>query len=103
MNESKIKQLQKQYGYKLYQDLIDSGEAWKIGGDITKKCKELLLSGVCFLPHKSIYINVFVTIPSRYQVKRDDYGSIDRSIKYWSDEWNLSKEIGRNIMESVAT
>lgn len=101
MNESEIKRLQKQYGYKLYQDLIDSGEAWRIGGETTKKCKELLISGVCFLPHTSTYVNVFVTIPSRHQVKSTDYGSIERSKKYWSDEWNVSKEIGNEIMKSV--
>lgn len=101
MNESKIRLLQEQFGYKLYQDLIDSGEAWKIGGETTKICKDLLIKGVCFLPHKSVYINLFVSIPSRHQVKNTDFGSLYRSKKYWADEWNMSTEIGKNIMKSV--
>jgi len=36
MNERKIQELQKQFGYDIQQSLINSGEAWKIGGNVTK-------------------------------------------------------------------
>lgn len=101
MNERKIQQLQKQYGYDLQQSLINSGEAWKIGGQVTKDCKDAIKSGACYLPYHSIKVNIFVTVPSRYQVGANEYGSLERSKKYWSDEWNVSKEIGKRIMESV--
>lgn len=100
MNESKIRSLQKQYGYKLYQDLIDSGEAWKIGGEITELCRKALNEGACFLPYKSHFVSIFITIPSRYQVARGEKGSIERSKKFWSDEWNISNLIGKSIEQS---
>lgn len=101
MNESKIRKLQKQYGFKIYQDLIDSGEAWRLGGEITQKCKEALDTGACFLAYRSHKINIFTWVPSRYQVSRGDKGSVEMSKKYWSDEWNISKLIGKSIVEEL--
>lgn len=101
MNESKIRQLQKQYGFKIYQDLIDSGEAWKIGGETTQMCKDALNSGACFLAYRSHKINIFTSVPSRYQVPRGEKGSVERSKKYWSDEWNVSKHIGESIVREL--
>jgi hypothetical protein len=101
MNERKIQELQKQFGYDIQQSLINSGEAWKIGGNVTKSCKEALKSGACYLPYHSIKINIFVTVPSRYQVKANGYGSVQRSKKYWADSWNLSREIGRSVLQTV--
>tara|TARA_R110002050_G_scaffold150400_7_gene277130 strand:- start:2889 stop:3206 length:318 start_codon:yes stop_codon:yes gene_type:complete len=100
MNESKIRLLQKQYGFKLYQDLIDSGEAWKIGGEITKDCKNAINSGACFLAYKSYHLNIFNSIPSRYQVKRGSKGSVEASKKYWSDGWNIAKAIGKSVSKT---
>jgi hypothetical protein len=97
MNERKIKELQKQFNYQMLQDLINSGEAWRIGGETTKNCKEALKSGACYLPYHSIKINIFVTVPSRYQVSPNDYGSMHRSKKFWSDPWNVSQEIGKSV------
>ena len=101
MNERKIQELQKRFGYDLQQRLINTGEAWKIGGNVTKECKEALKSGACYLPYHSIKVNIFVTIPSRYQVKPNDYGSMQRSKKYWADSWNVSREIGRSVLQTV--
>jgi len=101
MNERKIKKLQEQFGYDLHQSLINSGEAWKLGGKMTRECKELIESGACFLPHSSHRINVFLTVPSRYEVGKGDPGSIERSKKYWADEWNISQEIGKQVMNIV--
>ena len=101
MNERKIQELQKQFGYDLHQSLINSGEAWKIGGKITKECKEALKSGACYLPYHSIKINIFVTVPSRYQVGAKDYGSMQRSKKYWADSWNVSQEIGKSVLQNA--
>jgi len=101
MNESKIQELQKQFGYDLYQSLINSGEAWKSGGTITKRCKEALLTGACYLPYQEYKVNIFVLVPSRYQVGKNAIGSINRSKKYWSDQWNISQEIGKNIHQSI--
>jgi len=97
MNERKIISLQKKYGYSLHQALINSGEAWKIGGSVARKCKQALETGACFLPHSPTHLSVFLTIPSRYQVKKDQVGSIERSKLYWSDEWNIAQEIGRSM------
>lgn len=101
MNERKIKELQKQFGYDLLQSLINSGEAWRIGGKVTKDCKSALKSGACYLPYHSIKINIFVTVPSRYQVGAKEYGSLQRSKKYWSDSWNVSQEIGKSVLQNI--
>ena len=101
MNESKIRRLQKQYGLKVYKDLIDSGEAWKIGGETTKMCQKLIRDGACFLAYSSYQPNIFISIPSRYQVSRGAVGSIERSKKYWSDHWNVSIEIAKNITQTL--
>ena len=102
MNESKIRRLQKQYGLKVYQDLIDSGEEWKIGGETTKMCQKLIRDGACFLAYSSYQPNIFISIPSRYQVSRGAVGSIERSKKYWSDEWNISHLIGESVRQSTS-
>tara|TARA_R110002050_G_scaffold294365_1_gene452104 strand:+ start:2190 stop:2501 length:312 start_codon:yes stop_codon:yes gene_type:complete len=101
MNESKIRKLQKQYGYKIYQDLIDSGEAWRIGGETTEMCKNALESGACFLAYRSHKINIFTSVPSRYQVSRGDKGSVENSKEFWSDSWNISKLIGESIVQTL--
>ena len=100
MNERTIKLLQKRFGYNVYQDLINSGEAWKIGGLITKKCKKALEKGACFLPHNSIHVNILLTIPSRYEIEKGGVGSIERSKEYWKDSWNVSTEIGKRVMKT---
>lgn len=98
MNERKIKELQKKYGYSLHQALINSGEAWKIGGEVQEKCVKALDSGACYLPYSPFNVNIFLTIPSRYQVQKGSVGSIERSKKYWSDDWNIAQEIGRAMV-----
>ena len=98
MNESKIRSLQKRYGFSLLQDLIDSGEAWKIGGDVTKECMDAIETGACFLAYRSHKVNIFTSVPSRYEVKRGERGSVEWSKQYWSDSWNISKLIGRSVM-----
>tara|TARA_R100000734_G_C3271497_1_gene67352 strand:+ start:339 stop:650 length:312 start_codon:yes stop_codon:yes gene_type:complete len=99
MNESKIKSLQRKYNYKIIQDLIDSGEAWKIGGSITQKCKDALQSGACYLPVISHSISIFLVVPSRYEVPKGAVGSIERSKEYWKDLWNVSYEIGKKMTQ----
>lgn len=101
MNERKIKELQKQFNYQEIQDLINSGEAWRIGGETTKKCKKALRSGACHLPYHSIKINIFVTVPSRYQVSANEYGSMHRSKEFWNDPWNISQEIGKSVLQNA--
>jgi hypothetical protein len=101
MNERKIRELQKQFGYDVLQALINSGAAWNSGGSVTKKCKEALVTGACFLPYKEHVINIFISVPSRYQVSRNSIGSLNRSKKYWSDHWNVSIEIAKNITQTL--
>ena len=99
MNESKIRSLQNKYGYGLHQDLIDSGEAWRIGGKITQQCLKALETGACFLAYRSHKVNIFTDVPSRYDVKRGETGSVERSKQYWSNSWNISKLIGKSVMK----
>ena len=101
MNERKMRELQKQFGYDVLQALINSGAAWNSGGSITKKCKAALVTGACYLPYREYVINIFNTVPSRYQVSKNSIGSINKSKKYWSDQWNVSNEIAKNITQTL--
>ena len=86
MTIREIKELQEQYGVDYYQDLIDTGMAWKMEGSIGRKCMSYLSSGVCFLPLKSHYDYWGNEVPSRNKVANGTMGSLSLSKEFWSDE-----------------
>lgn len=102
MNTRKIKILQKKYNLKVYQDAISNGTAWTSTASFAQKCKEHILSGACYLPPKSFYIHFHSVVPSRNQVPRGSYGTIEYSKKYWSDQWNHSVLVGQMIAKEYA-
>lgn len=99
MNSRTIRNLQKKYGLKKYQDAISNGTAWDQSAKFTQRCKELLKSGACYLPPKSHYIHFHSVVPSRHDIPKGSLGTIEHSIKFWSDEWNKSILVGQMIHE----
>jgi hypothetical protein len=84
MKFSKIKGLQKAYGYAEMQKLIDSGVVWHMEGSLGRAAMDALTSGACMLPttsRRGAYGNL---IPSRYQVKPGTYGSFQNSVKFYT-------------------
>lgn len=89
MNYQTIIRLQKEYGVREMQQLINSGVAWKMEGSIGRKAMRLLKCGACMLPkefHKDYYGN---TVPSRDVLKEGTTGTYKNSVLFWSDPENL--------------
>ena len=60
---------------KVFQGLINTGQAWRLGGAVGREAMELINEGMCVLGRKSqkdFYGNV---VPSRYDVKDGTKGS----------------------------
>lgn len=97
MNSSTIRKYQRKYKLNTYQDAISNGTAWNISSKFTRKCKELLTSGACYLPPKSHYIHFHSVVPSRHEIPKGSYGTLEHSKKYWSDPWNHSLLVAHQI------
>jgi len=83
MNHKKITALQKQYGFTVMQDHINTGLAWKLEGSVGREAMALLESGACMLPkvaHRDYYGN---TVPSRDVLKKGTKGTYLNSVKFW--------------------
>jgi len=78
-----IKELQRQYGYADMQKKIDTGIVWKLEGSYGREARQLLISGVCFLPkkfHKDYYGNL---VPARQALKPGTQGTLENSQEFW--------------------
>jgi hypothetical protein len=77
MNYHSIKKLQKEHGFDSIQNLINTGEAWKLEGSVGREAMRLLESGACMLPkkpHRDYYGN---RIPSRDELKPGTKGAFN--------------------------
>lgn len=67
------------------QAMIDNGYAWKNCGPIAQEAMAKLETGECMLPkvaHRDYYGNL---IPARQMQSKDEFGSFNRSAKYWTE------------------
>ena len=94
MDENEIRELQRQYGeyegipFSAMQEMIDSGQCWRLEGAAGRAAMDLLEAGVCFLPeqaHRDYYGN---KVPGRHMLKPGTKGTLERSIEFWSNEEN---------------
>ncbi len=72
------------------QELIDSGDAWRLEGSVGRACMRMIETGVCTLGkvrHKDYYGSY---VPSRYEVKNGTKGSL----KFKKDAMKRLKEEG---------
>lgn len=85
MNFSQITKLQKEYGYTVIQDGINSGHVWKMEGSQGREAMRCITEGSCMLPmiaHKDYYGNI---LPARQQLKAGTKGTFQNSVRFWTD------------------
>lgn len=88
MNIQTIRKHQREQGYAEMQFLIESGTAWKMEGAIGRSAMDMLKTGACFLPKEPCYDYYGNRIPSRKEVKRGTTGSLQNSIRFFTEnEW----------------
>jgi len=83
MNFKSITRLQKEYGFKEMQDMINSGQAWKMEGSYGREAMRLLESGACMLPTKTHYDYYGNPIPNRLHLVKGTKGTYQNSVKFW--------------------
>lgn len=84
MTIERITELQEMHGLKQMQDLINSGDAWKMEGSYGRAAMANLESGACMLPtesHRDYWGNV---VPSRDMLKDGTKGTLGNSINFWT-------------------
>jgi hypothetical protein len=80
-----IEKLQKENDLTEMQDMINSGQVWKMEGSMGRSAMDLLRSGACILPtmpRKDYWGN---TVPSRDMVAPGTMGSLENCEKYWEN------------------
>lgn len=84
MTIERITELQEMHGLKQMQDLINSGDAWKMEGSYGRAAMANLESGACMLPtesHRDYWGN---TVPSRDMLQDGTKGTLQNSINFWT-------------------
>jgi hypothetical protein len=83
MTIERITELQAANGLTEMQNMINSGEAWRMEGSYGRAAMDNLESGACYLPqerHNDFYGN---TVPSRDDLKSGTKGTLENSINFW--------------------
>ena len=92
-----ITELQAEYGLTDLQNMIDSGNAWKMEGHYGRTAMSSLEKGACILPeeaHNDYYGN---RVPSRTEILEGTKGTLTNSQHFW--EKVLNGEIELEIPE----
>lgn len=88
MNIQTIRRLQREHGYAEMQNLIESGEVWKLEGAYGRQAMDLLKDGACFLPKepkRDYYGNV---VPSRDTLEPGSTGTYANSVRFFTQNFN---------------
>jgi hypothetical protein len=85
MNFNSIKKLQEIYGFKEMQDMINSGQAWKMEGSYGREAMRLLEIGACMLPKADRYDFYGNLVPSRDKLKAGTKGTYQNSKEFWTN------------------
>lgn len=84
MTIERITELQEAHGLKQMQDLINSGDAWKMEGSYGRAAMANLESGACMLPTESHSDYWGNTVPSRDMLQDGTKGTLGNSINFWT-------------------
>jgi hypothetical protein len=84
MNHLSIKKLQKEWNFAELQELINSGQAWKMEGSVGRQAMQALEVGACMLPKKAKYDYYGNRVPSRDELKPGTKGTYLNAKNYWS-------------------
>jgi hypothetical protein len=88
MTEKQIRQLQKQFGYHHWQDLIDNGRVWSLEGTAGRTASDLLEAGICFLPEIRHYDYWGNIVPARSDLKAGTKGTLENAKNFWASVKN---------------
>ena len=84
MTLDKLETAQKEQGFFEMQQLISTGQVWKMEGSMGREAMRLLTSGACYLPeeaHRDYYGN---KVPSRDELKPGTTGTLENSINFYN-------------------
>ena len=84
MTIERITELQEAHGLKQMQDLINSGDAWKMEGSYGRAAMANLDSGACMLPTESHWDYWGNLVPSRDMLQDGTKGTLQNSINFWT-------------------
>jgi hypothetical protein len=89
MTYNQILQLQEENGLKETQDMIFSGQIWKMEGSMGRMAMANLESGACMLPKEVTFDYYGNRIPSRDELKKGTKGTFQNSVRFWEnfDGW----------------
>ena len=110
MNYTRIKSLQKGYNVTGTQELINSGDAWKLEGSVGRFAMSMLEAGVCMLPLErkvDYYGNI---VPARNDLKPGTKGTFQNAVRFWTLVWDgdydtidgLEEKFGADVEDEVA-
>lgn len=85
MTYNQILKLQKENGLKETQDMIFSGQIWKMEGSMGRMAMANLKSGACMLPKKPTFDYYGNQLPSRDWLKKGTKGTFQNSVNFWSN------------------
>ena len=91
MNYQKITRLQKDNGVYEMQELINSGQVWKLEGSMGRAAASLLKMGACMLPLQRHADYWGSNIKARTDLRNGEAGSFQHCANYWS-EYELRHE-----------
>jgi hypothetical protein len=89
MNISTIYKLQREHGLDDVQEMINTGDAWRMDGEYGRWAMSLLRSGACMLPKDPAVDAYGNRVPSRDEVVSGTLGSFENAVNFWSDDENL--------------
>ena len=85
MNHNSIKKFQKDNGYADMQNLINSGDVWKMEGSMGREAMALLECGACMLPDKYTYDYYGNKLPPRTVLKQGSKGTFKNCVNFYSN------------------
>ena len=83
MNSSKIKSMQKAYGFAKLQNMINTGDVWKMEGSFARGAMRSLEAGMCMLPKEPRADYYGNRIPSRDELQKGSKGTYQNCAKFW--------------------
>jgi hypothetical protein len=93
MKHEEIISRQKAHGFAEMQEMINTGQAWRMEGSVGREAMALLDSGACMLPQERITDYYGNTVPSRDDLKEGTKGTFQNSVNFWTKVDNGEIEI----------
>ena len=66
------------------QEIINNGDAWHMEGSVGRAAMDSLKSGECYLPDKAFRGAYGNKIPSRNELEKGSFGTLEYCYEYWN-------------------